>query len=247
MKKFILMIQFLTRIPINKEIKLDKEDFSGGVVYFPLVGLIIGIINGLVYFILAQIIGGIVPLIAVIISNVFVTGALHLDGLADSCDGIFSARNKDRMLEIMRDSRIGTNGALVLIITILLKIALLDITPEVIIVPTIVLIPVAGRGAMSIILFKSKYAREEGLGDLFIGKTSFFNTAIPCFITFLLVYFILGNLGVIALILSIATSYLMRSYFNKKIGGLTGDLLGAINEVVELIFSICVIGLLGYL
>ncbi|QUH24435.1 adenosylcobinamide-GDP ribazoletransferase [Serpentinicella alkaliphila] len=247
MKIFILMVQFLTRIPINLELSVSKEDFPKGVAYFPIVGLIIGIINALVYFLLSKVAQEMVPLIAIVISNALVTGALHLDGLADSCDALFSARKKDRMLEIMRDSRIGTNGVLALILTILLKIALLDITPKSIIIPTIILIPVIGRATMSIILYGSTYAREEGLGDLFIGKTSLNRAGVSIIITIFLVFVVLNLIGIIALLVSIIVAYLLRHYFNSKLGGLTGDLLGAVNEVVELIFSFVIVVLWGYI
>ena len=247
MKIFILMVQFLTRIPINLELSVNKEDFPKGVAYFPLVGLIIGSINALVYFLVSKVAQEMVPLIAIVISNALATGALHLDGLADSCDALFSARKKERMLEIMRDSRIGTNGALALIISILLKIALLDITPKVIIIPTIILIPVIGRATMSIILYNSTYAREEGLGDLFIGKTSLIRTAFSMLITIVLTFAILNQIGIIALLVCIFVAYLLRHYFNSKLGGLTGDLLGAVNEVAELIFSFVIVVFWGYI
>ena len=128
MKIFILMIQFFTRIPINKELDIKREDFSKGIIYFPLVGLLVGCVNGLVYFMTSKVLGGWIPLIALLISNIFVTGALHLDGLADTCDGLFSARKKEKMLEIMRDSRIGTNGAIALFVSLLLKLSLIHIS-----------------------------------------------------------------------------------------------------------------------
>jgi len=247
MKIFILMIQFFTRIPINKELDIKREDFSKGIIYFPLVGLLVGCVNALVYFTTSKVLGGWIPLIALLISNIFVTGALHMDGLADTCDGLFSARKKDKMLEIMRDSRIGTNGAIALFVSLLLKVALLDITPRLIILPTIIMIPVVSRGVMAIILFSSKYAREEGLGDLFIGKTTFLNTTIAAVITVILVYIFTGQTGLVSLVISIAIAYGVRAMFNKAIGGLTGDLLGAINEIVELLFSLLVVILWGYM
>lgn len=247
MKEFVLMIQFLTRIPINTVIHIKEEDFHKGVVYFPLVGLLIGSLNALIYFIASRIIQGVFPLMAVIIFNTLITGALHLDGLADTCDGLFSARKKERMLEIMRDSRIGTNGALALIFSILLKIALLDITPKTIMIPTIIMIPVMGRGVMAIILYGSTYARKEGLGNLFIGKTSLTKTLISAFITMAIAYICLNLLGVLALMIAIVTAFGLRRAFNMRLGGLTGDLLGAINEVVELVALFSIVVIWGYM
>jgi len=235
MKTLILMIQFFTRIPIKFTVDIKKNDFSKGVLYFPLVGLIIGVLNSIVYCIFSRVIDGYTPFIVVIIFNELITGALHLDGLADSCDGLFSARKKDRMLEIMRDSRIGTNGVLVLIFTIIIKINLLYSLPETIILQSIVILPVIGRGVLSFVTYRAYYAREgEGLGSLIIGKTTLKRTLGAVALTAFISYMLLHTLGILAFCFCIIIGYILRRNFTRIIGGLTGDLLGAINEVVEI-------------
>lgn len=244
MKLLILMVQFFTRIPLNMRIDIKSEDFAKGVVYFPWIGLIVGGLNAIVYYLISQLIDGFIPLLGVIIVNILVTGALHLDGLADSCDGVFSARKKTRMLEIMRDSRIGTNGAIALNLSILMRLGLLYTVPRSLIIPAIILMPVLGRTIMSLVIYEGKYAREgQGMGDLFIGKTSGSTTLISFIQAFMMSFILLKALGVAIFAVCIITGYLLRMYFNKVIGGLTGDLLGAINEVVEIIalFTIIVL------
>ena len=236
MKSFILMLQFFTRIPINKTIDIKEGDFPKGIVFFPLIGLIVGVINGIVYYFVSKIVGGFIPLILVLLVNAIVTGALHLDGLADTCDGVFSARKRERMLEIMRDSAIGTNGMLGLFFLLILKLAFLDIVPKEIILPTIILTPVVGRTVMATTIYRAKYARAgEGLGDLFIGKTTLKQTIITLIMGLVLSYGLLKLPGILCLTLVLPVGYMLQRFFTNKLGGLTGDLLGAINEVTELV------------
>ena len=112
MRYFLITLQFLTRIPANKDLKASEEDFAKGIAYFPIVGLIIGVFNLTVLITASKVLGGVFPVICCLIAGTAITGGIHVDGLADTCDGIFSSRSRDRMLEIMRDSRIGTIGTI---------------------------------------------------------------------------------------------------------------------------------------
>ena len=99
------------------------------------------------------------------------TGGFHLDGLADTCDGVFSARSRDRMLEIMRDSRLGTHGGLALIFVVLAKILVLSelaLRGEPILASLAAACAVS-RGTAALLMYRHRYAREEGLGNVFIG------------------------------------------------------------------------------
>ena len=124
-KMFLMQIQFLTRIPLPVKIKFDEKRFAKSMILSPLTGLLIGLILGGVYY-LAQMTGKqFFAVVMVVIAEVLITGGLHLDGLADTFDGIFSNRPKNKILAIMKDSRIGTNGTIALILAILCKTALL--------------------------------------------------------------------------------------------------------------------------
>lgn len=108
------------------------------------------------------------------------TGGFHLDGLADTCDGIFSARTRDRMLEIMRDSRLGTHGGLALIFVLVAKVLVVgelllrDIHP----IAALAAACAVGRGMAVLLMYRHRYAREKGLGNLFIGKISLQQTLV---------------------------------------------------------------------
>ena len=123
-KLFWAMLSFISRLPVPARWSqgLDFEHYSRGIVMFPLIGVVLGGLTGLVFMALRTWCG--IPLAALfaVLTLALLTGGFHLDGLADTCDGIFSARRRERMLEIMRDSRLGTHGGLALIFVLLAKV-----------------------------------------------------------------------------------------------------------------------------
>ncbi|STL54771.1 cobalamin synthase [Escherichia coli] len=127
-KLFWAMLSFITRLPVPRRWSqgLDFEHYSRGIITFPLIGLLLGAISGLVFMVLQAWCGAPLAALFSVLVLVLMTGGFHLDGLADTCDGVFSARSRDRMLEIMRDSRLGTHGGLALIFVVLAKILVLS-------------------------------------------------------------------------------------------------------------------------
>lgn len=237
MKNFVLTLQFLTRIPIKVNIDADEADFAKGVVYFPIVGLIIGAFNLAVYAAAERLSGGIFPAVCCLAANAAITGALHIDGLADTCDGIFSARPRDRMLEIMRDSRIGTNGTIAIIFDFLLRLALLTSISGSLIYPAVILSPVVAKTLMVLLMKTSVYARSgPGMGGLYLEKQTNAGTVIAAVIGILTSAAFLGFSGLLAFTACTTVCFLYRYYIYSKIQGMTGDTLGAANEVLEITF-----------
>lgn len=236
MKNFILMLQFFTRIPININLEVKEEEFPKGIVYFPLVGLVIGLIDAISFVIFYKAINSITAIILMVLTNIMITGALHLDGLADTCDGIFSSRKKDKMLEIMKDSRLGTNGAVAIFFDLALKIALLVAIPVKFIIPIIIASNVLSRTMLVLICKVGTYARPEGgLGNLFIGKISKVTMVIAIVIGTILSLLLLGKATIIILPVIIGATLIINRYISSKIGGITGDVLGATNELMEIL------------
>ena len=117
LEKFLILIQFMTRIPIFFNIEYSEEKLGKGIKLLPLVGLLIGVILFFESFFLLKIIENkLIISILIVITELLVVGLIHIDGLADTFDGIFSYTEKETMLKIMKDSRIGTNGAVILIL-----------------------------------------------------------------------------------------------------------------------------------
>jgi len=244
-KNFILTLQFLTRIPIRMELKSEEADFAKGVAYFPTVGIIVGAFNLAVYYIAERLLGGLFPAVCCIAANVAITGALHIDGLADTCDGIFSSRTRDRMLEIMRDSRIGTNGTIAVVLDLLTRLSIIASMEKSMLYAGLLLSPVAAKTLMAVLMKTSVYARSgPGLGKLYLEKLSVGRTAAAVITGIAAIAAIAGFAGLIAFGICIIACVIYRQYIYSKIQGMTGDTLGAANEVLEISFllSLAVLG-----
>jgi adenosylcobinamide-GDP ribazoletransferase len=247
-KSIILTLQFFTRLPMEfafsnlsvmfKEV--DEADFTRGIAWFPLAGAVIGILTGLVFYIMKSVHFG--PLVtgAVVASFVvLVTGGLHIDGLADFCDGVFSGQDKARMMEIMKDSRIGTFGTLSIVMLLILKTSSYFELYGVKSVAAAILMPVYSRLCAVILCYGASPAKEGGMGNLFIGKVRRKDLYIALICTF--AFSLVNPLMLIILLVNAMFTLLFRTYAVSKLGGLTGDVIGAsieLNEVVFLLFTV---------
>ena len=238
-KNFILMLQFMTRLPINMSLPAENENFKKGTMFMPIVGLIIGIIQWVIFYLLIKILPIGMVAVLVVLSGILVTGALHLDGLGDSCDGIFAFKGKDKVIEIMKDSRIGTYACIAIIFDTLIKIfsfaAISNIKASLIIIAT----PIIGRMALVFLFYIGKCAKSTGTGNLFIGNVGKKEVIISLLVSITLVLLLIGiTKGIILIVVALIFTMGFNKYCNNKIGGLTGDTLGANNELVEILILI---------
>jgi adenosylcobinamide-GDP ribazoletransferase len=224
----------LTIIPVRWRADRDGEYFAQSLPYFPLLGGLIGISVGTLSLFLRSFFPGTVVTVLVLILLAVVSGCLHLDGLADTADGFFSSRPKDRILEIMRDSRTGAMGVIVIVLVLLLKFAALSSLPETVFFKTVCLMPIAGRCAIIFSMAILPYAREEGgLGSLFYSE-SCRKSAVWSFVFLVALAPFIGIWTLFLICLIIITVVLLFSVWcNRKIGGATGDTLGAVCEITE--------------
>ena len=169
-----------------------------------------------------------------IIFEMFLTGGLHCDGFMDTADGVFSGRSRERMLEIMKDSRVGAFGAMAFSLIILLKYSLImDMSSSRLLLAFFVMALVGRTGiVMAITLFT--YARADGLGKNFTHYAKR-NTLYTAGIFVGLVLLFLGRMATVSGLIGMIFAYLFASYVNKRLSGLTGDVYGAVNEVTEII------------
>ena len=265
MKGFLLLLSFMTRIPMPKT-DYDEEKLGKSMKYFPVVGIIVGFI--LLFFciifnfILKNIsYSAVLPLmiIVVILTDLITTGALHLDGLADTFDGIFSYRSKHKMLEIMKDSRLGSNGALALILYFLLKFILLfslTIESREGAIYAIMTYPVVSRFCSVVSCASSPYARGSGMGKTFVDNTKTCGLIVATTITLLYTIgmlfmpfilfanyslpmgFMIRSVLIIAIIVGLLAlfAFAFSKLIERKIGGITGDTLGALLEISSLVY-----------
>ncbi len=233
MKRLILLIQFLTRIPININLDVTREDLSKSIIYFPIVGYIIGIILAVFYKVSIFYFDKIIISFLIVTFEIVITGGLHIDGLSDTVDGIYSGRKKEKIIEIMKDPNVGTFGVLSIIILVIFKFLLIyKINNNLFIV--LLIMPVFSRFCSVLSSRIGKYSKEDGLGNIFIGQVSNFQLFISFILTLPLLYF--NFLLYFAFIINIVFTILFVKYISKKIDGITGDTLGAIVEINEVLF-----------
>lgn len=249
MKRFISILQFMTRIPINIDTGFDEE-FHKTITYFPLVGLVLGVLIYIIGLVSGIFFDSFITSIIVTLALVILTGGLHIDGLGDTFDAIYSYRDKERMLEIMKDSRLGTNSLLAIMFLILLKIGFIYSIINNSLLWTVIFMPVVARLGVIVMMYKTVTPRENGMGNLFIGKasTSMFTIAILYTIILMIgiskLIFLASTLEAMMLISTIIILFIFNNLFKKhiyiKIDGVTGDILGCTIELGELIYLFCI-------
>ncbi|XEC97207.1 adenosylcobinamide-GDP ribazoletransferase [Paenibacillus tarimensis] len=243
----VAAVQFLTRIPVPVSIDFTKETVARSVVFFPVAGALIGLIVSFA----AHGLSGFLPAMpaAVIVLAVWIalSGGLHLDGWMDAADGLLSHRSRERMLDIMKDSRVGAMGVIAGVLLLLFKVAVLYelLADGIDAVRLVVLftIPVWSRLAMTAAIVGWPFARgSEGMAALFnrAGVRHILGAAVVSMLIILtgllplevafydIVLHVLATAAITALV---CTG--MAVWFRRKLGGLTGDTYGAINEGVE--------------
>ena len=244
-RRFVLALQFMTRIPINVSLRIGEGDFPGCAVFFPWVGAAVGVF-GFGIWLLADRLTHLpyVGAVAGILGVTMITGALHLDGLGDTCDGVFSGRTRERALEIMKDSRSGAFGVLGMCLTLLMKTVLLGgILAEGEWLSGLLLWSMtAMAGRMSIVTAAAlgKPARPDGAGRIFLADMGW-RQWIPAFLMGTALLAITARWSWFAgwAIAQLSAVFLCVTLLHK-LGGLTGDCLGAANEVGEVLFLLAV-------
>lgn len=238
-KRFILMLQFLTAIPLPVTLEADNEEFGKGLILAPVVGAVLGGLLAAAGWLLGFIFPLYIICVFIIVLYMLLTGGLHLDGLGDTFDGLFSNRSKERMLEIMRDSRVGTNAVLAISCVLLLNVVLLSGFAGAEFFRILFLMPVAGRIGSLVSAGVSTYARSgEGLGKSFIDYCGRREILIGVTMALVLFFAVKGGLGLILALFSVLTAFLFVKFFSRKIGGATGDILGAVCELNQTAFLI---------
>lgn len=234
MRLYFIALQFLTIIPIPFETRCQGEDLGRSVSFFPLAGLTIGgllcVVNWLVSPWLAR------PLVDAILIGVLaaITGVLHLDGLADVCDGLAARGDRERFLSIMKDSNIGAAGAVAVAIGLLLKWQALLAVPENIKWQALLFFPLCSRFAQVLVMAGAQHARSDGLGALFIHGLKRSSLIVSLFATLPLTFLLLQFHGLLLLSGVMITAVAIRAYFQHRLGGITGDIVGCANELCEI-------------
>jgi cobalamin 5''-phosphate synthase/cobalamin synthase len=238
-EQFIILIQFMTRIPIPLKISYSEKKLGKSIKFFPLVGLIIGLIlyfaNLLITVYLKNIFyNKTIIAIFLIILEILIVGIIHIDGLADTFDGLFSYAKKEKMLEIMKDSRIGTNGAVVLILYFITKTVLIS---EIITINSkyLIIYPIIARLSTPVNAGLSNYARKSGMSNAIISENGIFEVIFSLALSIILVFYIIGIKGIVAISIAFVFIIIFMLNVRKKIDGITGDTMGACLELTSIL------------
>lgn len=232
MTPFWIALQFLTVLPIELKTIPTAQQNGQAILFYPLVGLIIGGILFIFTCLLAKL--PIVLLASIILTLwIWLTGGLHLDGLADTADAwVGGFGDKQRTLQIMKDPSCGPIGVLSLVIICLLKFVLIYVLIEQHQTLFLILVPIVGRVVPSILFLTTSYVREKGLGrSLTDHLPKIASWIITGFVLLLPLYWELQ--GLIAIIGFLSSLVYLRHLFIKRIGGITGDTVGAAIEISE--------------
>jgi adenosylcobinamide-GDP ribazoletransferase len=235
MRLYLIAIQFLTIIPLPFNTRCRKEDLGRSTACFPLVGLTIGgLLLGLDWLIDPWLNR---PLTAALLVTALavISGALHLDGLADVCDGLAARGNRERFLAVMKDSHVGAVGAAGLALGLLLKWQALLAVPAETTWQALLLFPTLGRCSQVLAMAGAKHARQDGLGSAFIQGMAAWHLVVALCITVASCLALLPVKGMIALTAVFAVTLIVKGYFQNRLGGLTGDIIGCICEISEII------------
>lgn len=240
--RFLSSLVFLTRIPVKIPFKYEAK--VENVFYFPFVGIIIGSVLVPVAYLSSLIFPSNISSIITVLALVVITGGLHLDGLSDSFDGLLSYRDKEKIILIMKDSRVGAMGLLAVVFIILFKVALIEMVIESGKYIMILTMPVIGRISLVMACYKGKTISKSIMGEPFIGKLSkryyygiilFYGAIIS-----LIMYVSYGLIYGLSLIFTVFILHFivikLKKFSYEKIDGISGDILGAICEISETLY-----------
>lgn len=232
----LIALQFLTRIPIPAIQFNERHNFTKCVKYYPLIGLLIGIILAAFYFLLFDHLPSLVLSAGLTILSILISGGLHLDGFMDTVDGIMSGTNEERMLEIMKDSRVGAHSVWAVVSLLIVKFSLLASIPHSFMLTGLLLMPVVARWTVVFSMSFWPYGRQRGLGKMFLDGNHQLSYAINTLLIFALSYWLLGKEIILILVLVTGVITLFNTTVAKKLSGLTGDVYGAVIEITEVVF-----------
>jgi adenosylcobinamide-GDP ribazoletransferase len=231
---FLVALQFLTRLPVVVAGDLPPDALAESARFFPIVGGLVGAGAIGIDVVVGARAGRSVSVVLMLIYLVIVTGALHEDGLADAADGFGGGWTKERVLAIMRDSNIGSFGALAIGLSLLARFVFLASLPPASLHGVVLAGQVLNRWATLPLAHWLPPARnDDGQGARMARKTSTTSLAIGTVVMVSIVTVASGVAGVVMIAVAAGVAALTGAYYRRRIGGITGDCLGATCQVTE--------------
>jgi adenosylcobinamide-GDP ribazoletransferase len=232
---------FLTRLPLPGADQVDGETLARSSLWFPVVGAVVGSVGGAVLVASARVWPPLVAAVLALLATVLLTGAFHEDALADAADGLGGGVTRERALAIMKDSRIGSYGAVALVLVLSGRIACLAAMEPMEGARALIGAHVLGRWSSLPLIRMLPYARTDGSARPFVGAVTGLRLVGGTLLAAGLAGPALGARAVAAGLAAVAVTALATRYFRARLGGITGDCLGATNQIVELITYLTVL------
>lgn len=252
LRLFFIAVQFFTRLPIPRWVGFEQDWLHHASRYFPLVGIVVGAIGAGVYAAAALLLPAPVAAVLSTAATIYATGAFHEDGFADTCDSLGGGMTRERVLEIMKDSRVGAYGAIGVVCMLGAKCSALAMLPPAGAIGALLLAHPLSRLAATSLIWRMEYARAEGKAKPLAERmtTAEFGIAsmtVAIAAALLLASGTLELRAVLAALLAAgaATWWLARK-FAQRIGGYTGDCLGAVQQLAEAFIYLAVLATLGH-
>jgi adenosylcobinamide-GDP ribazoletransferase len=239
MKPLFAALQFLSILPIPSAWTGQGQLLSRSVKFFPIVGLILGAMAAGCAWLLSCVFPPIVVATMTVTVLAVITRGLHLDGLADTADGFGSVSDRQRTLDIMKDSYTGAMGVIAIVCISLLKVVSLSVLEAEALWQSVLLMVLISRSMMTLPISLLPYARKEGgLGKLFCRTRSPFNAVRAVLVALAVGWLIAGFAGIAAAMASVVVTMAFGHYCQWKIGGVTGDTIGATSEMIETVTAL---------
>lgn len=245
MRLYIIALQFQTIIPLPLSVRCEERDLGRALALFPLAGLTLGALLVGADYLLALVLPRGVADLLLITALAVVTGVLHLDGLADVCDGLAARGGKERFLAVMKDSRTGAAGAVGLILALLLKYQALLHIPLDMKRGALFCFPMLARFAMVQMTVGSDRAKSDGLATAFLGGAGWAQMLAATITTLLFSLLLMGITGLWLFIACYLLTWGLKAWFHRKIGGITGDIIGFAGELNEILCLLVLLALTG--
>ena len=241
---FLLAVQFLTRLPVPAD--WSEARMAATPRWYPGVGVLVGLLTGAVYWGLALWFPPVLAALLSVAAGVMITGAFHEDGFADTCDGLGGGSTRERKLEIMKDSRLGTYGALGLGLMVATKVAALAALPVAMVPALLVAGHAASRASAVAVIATGTYQRNHGTGKPVATGQGGMPVALATTALALLPFAVMsGGAALAAGLLGLILGHLaMRRILDRQLGGYTGDGLGAVQQVSEVGFYLAVLAVI---
>jgi adenosylcobinamide-GDP ribazoletransferase len=249
---FFIALQFFTRLPIPAWVGFEAAWLQHASRYFPLVGVVVAAIAAGVYYATALVLPAPVAAVLSTAASIYITGAFHEDGFADTCDGLGGGMTKERALEIMKDSRVGAYGAIGIVCMLAAKLSALALLPPRVAVAALFVAHPLSRLAATALIWKLDYVRGEGKAKPLAQQMTNAEFAIAALTCTLPAAYILTTDAMTpaamlaAICAALAAALWLGRLFVRRLGGYTGDCLGAVQQLAEALIYIAVLATLGH-